>query len=263
MIINKTWGRFMMFLVISLNSYGHPLDFSSIDNQLQQDYQLLFRFSNQMRSYVVGEARFNALFQQGIETSLLFYEAACSSQHRFQRHAFEKTVFNASSLNHPINKQRVQQREVRPPFKVLNGFSGKWFGKWKTMEVSHLWLPTRKCNFKVVLGYELIGFQSCFTGDGFGWNYLVRKGKNIVILGYVYHFDQKGELAYGNPHYGFPNNLGGLTWISNDHIYYEFLCKKKTCQLSTHYVITAVPYRTIQKPTFKELTQAVYTNKTL
>ena len=85
------------------------------------------------------------------------------------------------------------------------------------MEVRHLWLPLRKCHAGQAKGYELIGYQSCFTGDGFGWNYILRKDSDVLVLGYVYHFNANGKLAYGCPHFGFINGSGGLTWISTEY----------------------------------------------
>ncbi len=261
MISNNTWARTLLFLCVTWYGSGSPLEMSAIEHQLQEDHQKLCRFSNHMKRYEVGVSDFSTFFQKGVDASLLFYEASASSLPIFDVPSFEKKILKASHLMHPLKKQSMPQGGLEDPFKALDDFSGKWFGKWKTMEVSHLWLPIRTCSLKLAKGYQLIGYQSCFTGDGFGWNYVVKKAENVVILGYVFHFDQNGQLAYENPHYGFLNGSEGLTWVSNDHLYYEFLCKKPACQLGKHYVITAVPYCTIQKPEFKNLTQAVYTTQ--
>ena len=260
MINNSNWPRFLLFLCVSWYSSGSSLDSPAIEHQLRQDYQKLCRFSKQMKLFDVRASDFGAFFQKGIEASLTFYQGSCSPRSMNHIQTFENNIRHDFPLGHPLKKQGIP-KEIQNPFQVLDRFSGEWFGKWKTMEVSHLWLPLRKSSLTLARGYELIGYQSCFTGDGFGWNFILRRDTNVLVLGYVYHFNRNGQLAYGNPHYGFVNGAGGLTWISNDHLYYEFLCQKPACNLGKHYVITAVPYASIQKPLFKNLTQAVYTSK--
>lgn len=259
MINNSTWARTLLFLFISWYSSGSPLECPIIEHQLQEDYRKLYRFSKQMQRYDVGISDFSTFFQKGLETSLAFYKASCSAQSKTAIKNFERKICQDSFLNHQIKKQHLP-KEFQNPFKVLDRFSGKWFGTWKSMEVRHLWLPLRKCHASQAMGYELIGYQSCFTGDGFGWNYILRNDTDILVLGYVYHFNANGKLAYGNPHFGFVNGSGGLTWVSNNHLYYELLCQNTSCHLGKHYVINAVPYSNIQKPTFVKGTQVVYTS---
>ena len=259
MISNSTWAGTLLFICVTWYSSGSPLEMPAIERQLQEDYQKLCRFSNHMKRYEVGVSDFSTFFQKGVEASLAFYKASCLPQSIKAIENFERKIYQDSSLIHLIKKQH-QLKEFQNPFKVLDRFSGKWFGKWKSMDISHLWLPLRKCHASQAMGYELIGYQSCFTGDGFGWNYILRSGTNVLILGYVYHYNKNGQLAYGNPHYGFVNGSGGLTWVSNDHLYYEVLCQKASCKSGKHYVITAVPYSTIQKPSYAKGTQAVYTS---
>ena len=256
MIKNSTWARTLLFLFISWHSSGSPLECPIIEHQLQKDYKKLCLFSEQMKRYDVRVSDFSTFFQKGLEMSLAFYEASCSPPSITAIKNFERKICQDSLLNHQIKKQHLS-KEFQSPFKVLDRFSGKWFGTWKGMEVRHLWLPLQKCHASQAMGYELIGYQSCFTGDGFGWNYILRNDTDVLVLGYVYHFKKNG-LSYGCPHFGFANESGGLTWVSNDHLYYELLCQNPSCHLGKHYVISAVPYASIQKPSYAKRIQAVY-----
>jgi hypothetical protein len=124
----------------------------------------------------------------------------------------------------------------------LDQFSGTWHGNWGKMLVHHLWLPVRRFVQSIAEGTTLISFQSCFTGDGFGWNYVLEQGNQIIILGFILHFDDNGTITSKNPHYAFLNNSNQLIWVSEDHIYYEFICDNSNCSDEKHYVISGAAY---------------------
>jgi len=241
----------------SINKIEYNRD-TTINLYLLSDYQQIFEFSEKMKSYDIDQTYFKNLFKNGMEKSLNFYQSPNNIKQHDINLILEKELLPNHYLKHPLKTPSKNISKNDKSFEVLNMFSGKWTGKWQAMHVEHLWLPTRKCNLKIGLDYDVIGFQTCFTGDGFGWNYLIRKGEEIIILGHVYHFNEKRTLDYENPHYAFLNEQSQLTWVSDNHIYYEFICYDSDCSESKHYVITAMPYTKKNKVQFGAPIQAIY-----
>lgn len=231
----------------------------SIDTLLS-DYQRLADFSEQMNTYGISEESFKKLFWKGALKSFDFYQ----SSNRIKRndiHLVLKNLVHRNHLKHVLKKSSLNTSDSDKSADVLQTFSGEWFGKWQSMSVEHLWLPIRKCNFKIGLEHKVIGFQTCFTGDGFGWNYLIQKGEETIILGHVYHFNENGNMDYENPHYALLNGESQLTWVSDNHVYYEFVCEDEKCAAGKHYVITAMPYSNHDRLKFGAPIQAIYNSR--
>ncbi|GMN11594.1 hypothetical protein MTsPCn9_25280 [Croceitalea sp. MTPC9] len=251
---------FLLSLTINLKKatdvLKKPENFNDI---LLSDYRNLSGFSEQMKAYGICKESFKELFWKGAEKSLDFYLSTEFLKESLVNSLVEKQLWMNSGLEHPINKPNTDKTNASRASKVLNTFSGKWHGKWKAMKVHHLWLPVRKSSKELNHGFTLIGFQSCFTGDGFGWNYIVKKKNSIIVLGFVYHFDSNGQISSKNPHYAFLNSNNQLTWVSDSHIYYEFICNDSNCSNRKHYIITGAQY--LQQPMGLKLIsgfQAVY-----
>jgi len=234
------------FLPIFLFSMGHTR-YSQTPDDLRvlaaSDYQRLWDFSNQMEVYGITENRFEEFLWEGAVQALEFYESQLEYGPKFANQNIRRHLWEHPNLRHPIPLP-MESKAITPnlAFEALNRFSTNWYGKWQTQEVQHKWLPVQEFKKEMANGYTLIGFQSCFTGDGVGWNYVVQKKETTVILGFVYHFDEYGTISFQNPHYALLNMDGQLTWVSNDHMYFEFVCQDPSCGDSKHYVITGGKY---------------------
>ncbi len=229
-----------------------------IGRQLLNDYSMIYAFSPKMKKYNMNRANFEKLFREGLEKAFCFHQSENHFNQSNINQIVEEKLSYSLCLKHALKRPSINTIEIDKSVEVLNSFSGQWHGKWQSMNVRHLWLPTRKCNSKYGFEYKIIGFQTCFTGDGFGWNYLIQKDGKTIILGHVYHFDEHGILDYENPHYAFLNNQKQLTWISDTHIYYEFVCTNRNCRSDNHYVITALPYSNESAIKFGSPHQAIY-----
>jgi len=231
---------------------------TELSEQLIMDYQEIFEFSEKMKLYGVTQENFETLFQKGAMKSFNFHQSSHFIKQPKLNRMIEKKLIHHLGLKHPLMKSSKSKSKDLNAADILNTFSGEWSGKWKTMSVRHLWLPFKEINFEFNELFKIVGFQTCFTGDGFGWNYLIQKEDEVIILGHVYHFNSKGILDYENPHYAFLNDQTQLTWVSDNHVYYEFVCEDKKCTNSKHYVITAIPYSNNNELNFDIPIQAIY-----
>jgi len=262
-MITKIYINWLMALTTCLlnglfSSVNEKSKITSASQQLALDFQVIFEFSKKMKLYSVSQENFETFFQKGVMESYNFQQSShYMNQSRLNR-MIEKELSLYQDLKHPLKKLSKRDSKDLKSSEVLNTFSGEWYGKWKSMDVKHLWLPFKKTNLKIGKEFKIIGFQTCFIGDGFGWNYLIQKGEKIIILGYVYHFDEKGKLISENPHYAFVNNENQLTWVSDNHIYHEFVCEDAKCTNSKHYVITAISYTSTNGIKFGIPFQAIY-----
>lgn len=218
----------------------HLSKFQAFSDLLSFDYQQLAGFSENMKSYGITEECFDELFWEGIKESLKFCLSSKYIDQTSVNNLIELELWRNPDLEHPIIRPEISKIGISRAFKALNEFSGEWHGKWQAMKVHHLWLPVKEFKMEINDGFTLIGFQSCFTGDGFGWNYVVNIKNKILILGFVYHFDNSGRISAKNPHYAFLNPGNQLTWVSDSHIYYEFKCNGITCDEKKHYTIQEV-----------------------
>ncbi len=253
--------------ILSITFSALPLykvEYFEIPHQLSLDYQQLSDFSPAMRSYGTTVAGFHQLFQEGAMESYQFYANRTSLAPFSVNRLINRELVPNTGLGHSIEKPQTVIPNVDFAFQALNQFSGEWHGKWQQMPVHHLWLPVRRCKIELSSEVLLIGFQSCYTGDGFGWNYVVQEGEKIIVLGFVYHFDKRGMITSRNPHYAFLNPQQQLTWISDDHVYYEFVCENIHCRHGKHYVITGGQYAPkADKTTLLNGFQAVYASDSL
>ena len=201
------------------------------------DYMDLIRSSDKMKAYDRTAAEFSQYFEEGLLKSLAFYQASTIRQSEIND-LIKVNLYSNVSLNHPIERPQAIKTSLPLALNSLSQFSGEWHGHWEKMRVHHLWLPVRKLVQSITDEVTLMGFQSCFTGDGFGWNYIVKQGDQIVILGFVVHLNEEGTVTNKNPHYAFLNHSNRLIWIAEHHVYYEFICDNSTCPDTKHYVIT-------------------------
>ena len=258
------WHALHTFIASLFNLFdGHSSYFKDIEVlkvTLHQDYVQLLHFSSKERLFGITEDVFEELFLKGLMKSHDFY---VSSDHLNFKNINSLITHNLATHSHldtnlPIPKS-IKVNKFRA-FEALNDFSGTWHGHWKNQRVHHNWLQVRKHTQKLNDEVLLLGFQSCFTGDGIGWNYVVEIGNQVIILGFVYHMGPNGEITSENPHYAQLCDQNQLTWISNDHIYYEFVCDQDS---NKHYIITGARYSIEHSmETLFSGFQAIYTSST-
>ena len=222
-----------------ISEFGNA--YKNLDDILSLDYLDLVVFSKKMEAYSKTSEEFKMAFNEGIFKSLEFYKSSKIDQSEVND-LIEVNLSGNATFYHSIEKLRANKIDLPAAFSSLDQFSGEWHGNWEEMQVHHLWLPVRELTQSVTNDVTLMGFQSCFISDGFGWNYVVKQSERIIILGYVVHFDQDGTIRSKNPHYGFLNNNNQLTWITGDHIYHEFICNNPGCSNKKHYVISGAVY---------------------
>ena len=234
----------------------------TIASILLQDYDQLNRNSNGIKKYSIKQKAFEDLFWEGAAGALSFYLSKERVSNETVTNLINSGLQMNPSLVHSFDKIAPTEIKTEGALKILERFTGYWYGMWEEMEVHHLWLPVRTCEKSISNDYTLVGFQSCFTGDGIGWNYIVSGKNEMVILGLVYHYDIGGILSAKNPHYAFLNANNSITWISDSHMYLETMCDKSTCINEEHYVITGGRYeKDMEELSFKEKFQAVYLRK--
>ncbi|QLG44380.1 hypothetical protein [Costertonia aggregata] len=234
---------FYVLLLLLLHPIGNAADLEEgLSDLLSTDYQELAAFSKKLRACEVTEESFRLLFWEGLTKSFDFYKTSKKIHSTDIDRLIATELFSHTDLSHPFKKPEMRKTNLAKAFHLLNQFSGEWHGHWGPMNVHHFWLPVRQFNQAVSKKFTLVGFQSCFTGDGFGWNYLVKEGENITVLGFVYHFNDEGRISAKNPHYAYMNSNNQLTWVSDNHIYHEFICDSSHCFKTRHYVISGVKY---------------------
>ena len=145
---------------------------------------------------------------------------------------------------------------------TLQGFAGKWFGRWTDFEVDHHWsdvvrvdpgwtyLDAAKKKADVsateLLGWEVESFEYAWIGDGYGVNVIARNPttspKQQVLLGYVEHI-KDGDFAQvtaRRPHVGIDAGAGKLIWITAREVFFEQAIK--TAGAPSAYAITGFHY---------------------
>ncbi|MDW3190778.1 MAG: hypothetical protein R8G66_00345 [Cytophagales bacterium] len=236
----------MLGLLIWLPSKAGPflIDARHLKTEflLSEDYEQLADFAIVFRDYSPSKENFELLFWHGLKESLVFHERLGQSKrsYSFVLRKFKRLPHH--QFSHPINQETPFRTNTIEAFHILRRFTGQWHGYWEEKPVHHFWLPVRTVDITFTKRTKLLGFQSCFTGDGFGWNYVVQKKNQIIVLGFVYHYDENGALAKGNPHVGLMHQDLHLTWISDSHIYNEQVCTHPDCALGPHYVITGMAF---------------------
>ena len=125
---------------------------------------------------------------------------------------------------------------------VFRRFMGKWSGYWKKYYVEQYWLKPKKVNIPLK-AYTIELIQTVYIGDGIGWNYVISIGDKYYVLGFSCHLNSKGKVNLKRPHIGFLHQTNGLVWLTEDHLYFEFICRNKAhINIPPHYVINGMSY---------------------
>ncbi len=234
----------------------------NLDSFLTSDYQDLITCSKVVKEYGITQESFNQLFWEGVTKSYDFYLSPEYIDQKSLTNLIDRNLLASPKLVNPSDNPGITKTSASKAFESLNEFSGEWHGNWKDLRVHHRWLPARECKKTITESSSLIGFQSCFTGDGIGWNYVVEKRGETIVLGFVYHFNDDGNISARNPHYAFLNPDNQLTWVSGDHIYVEFVRNHSVYTNEKQYVITGAQYEK-QRKEMKLISgfQAIYSSE--
>ena len=229
-----------------------------LPSQLKIDYDQLSRFTDQVETYEINLLKFSSLFREGLKKAIQFYNSP--EQHPDVK---LKKAIKPFYLQHPtvhaVQRQRMAHTQLGAGIAALNRFAGNWYGLWKETKVAHLWLPVRQVYQSLTDDLQLLAFQSAFTGDGVGWNYLVRYKGEVLLLGFVCHYQIDGKLVAKTPHFAFLDEQGQITWITEDHIFFETVCHQNHGLPGKHYVITGEAYEhKTKKATLVHRFQAIY-----
>lgn len=245
---------------VSGKPQGVTLSRQNVQSHLSQEYQLLNCFGAIETHHGVSDEDFKKFFWKGVSESMAFYNSHRHGRSLVQN-IIKEDLFSHKDLKHNLKKPRSCKTNLERAHDALHQFSGNWHGRWAGQNVNHLWLPVVLTDTLVEEKTKLMGFQSCYTGDGLGWNYIVENKEETLMLGYVYHFDE-AVLTAENPHYAYCNTDLQLTWVSNDNIYYEFTCDDPSRPNEKQYVITGAKY-SVSKKELKPSAgfQAVYSSK--
>lgn len=221
---------------------------------LSRDYAQLFAVGHDI-PFSIGEDEFLNMFDQGLKESHAMLITELSNQ-RFGKHRRKLKKLNlalkVAGFKHPIfPKNRIPKmasnRRVRKShFGVFADFRGRWYGKWKDFNVAQHWLAPRYLESHLRLGEQKIhlkAFQTVNIGDGIGWNYTVQIDKKLYLIGYTFHFDESNVAYLKRPHIGFSLGDNALAWVTEDHVYFEHICKSEKCRKKPlHYSITGASF---------------------
>ncbi len=243
LLVFLTWGLPLRVSAAVLSQSQTAVDGTqhqaAINDSLIWDLNQLKAFSTQLTQYGLTPLQFQDLFWKGLYSAVAFYE----SPEPFQA----EEVYRLLQVNLPqrltgLPHFQPATTKTQAAFQALNAFSGTWHGQWRHFQFAHLWLSVRSAGWSFASNAVLVGYQSCFTGDGIGWNYVVELADEIVILGYVCHFNAQGQLYAENPHYAYVNQQLQLTWVSDDHVYFECVETAPLPDSARHYRITGGQY---------------------
>lgn len=252
--------------IIILLALGPGLGCSSpseISLQLQADYEELASFTSKVKHYGIDAMTFEKRFWQGLAQATRYFtedilqNPNASSQLTSPFHLRFPMI-------HEVQRKRLSITQLADGIAALERFTGPWYGLWEEMKVKHLWLPVRQSEHPLPGDFQLLAFQSAFTGDGIGWNFLVRHKGDVHMLGHVYHYDSAGRLTSQTPHYAYLDQVGQITWITEDHIFFETVCHEKHDHTFTgkHYVITGESHdEATDEPQLTNRFQAIYLAK--
>ncbi len=125
-------------------------------------------------------------------------------------------------LNQP---RQALQDSPQKATDALKPFEGQWVGKWHKQRVIHDWQALTLLAQPILLGkqLEILAIQFCWVGDGYGWNVVVRKGGQVLLLGTVNHLDPSGRIAYRVPHVGVPRGAGHILWMTPSSLFSEYI----------------------------------------
>ncbi len=236
------------------------VDGMQLQEQLSTDYDSLLEFS-ELRE--MSNTNFNALFWEGLEESIDFYLSPKRMRASVLSRSIDKRLLPHADFGYKLVRPEIINPNFSFAVNSLNSFAGNWTGYWEDMCVNHFWLSVRTSDFHFVKGCTLVGFQSCYVGDGIGWNYLVRRANHMIILGFVCHMNREGKVLAQNPHYGYLTKNKQIIWVTNDHLYFEFISNSDTYHNPRQYVIAGSKYEcTNKKPVLGVGFQTVYQSGT-
>jgi len=213
-----------------------------VDSLVITDLDELRRFESSDCLYGVNDKEFINDFYKGLKKAKDFYLQTNRISGRAAHAAIADRLVANRNLIQQLPFSPDERVDFRQASEVLNEFAGNWYGSWGEMQVHHLWLPVVNVESKVDNQFKLLGFQSCFIGDGYGWNFVAEVSGVVVILGFVYHVDNGAQVVSENPHLAAVGSKGQLTWISDTNIYYELVCEASSGEKSRSYVITGAHY---------------------
>ncbi len=225
----------ILFLVLSpWLGYSSP---SEVSLQLQEDYEELASFTSKLKHYKLDPITFEKRFWQGLAQAIDYFRADVLQNPNTKRE-LARPFHLRFPMIHEVQRKSLSITQLADGIAALERFAGPWYGLWENMKVKHLWLPVRQSRHPLQGDFRLLAFQSAFTGDGIGWNFLVRHEGAVHMLGHVYHFDLDGHLSTQTPHYAYLDQVGQITWITADHIFFETVCHEDHGLAGKHYVIT-------------------------
>lgn len=250
-----------IFLLLGLHllqPHAYP---SEVSVQLQADYEELASYTAKMKHFQLDPITFEKRFWQGLaEATNYFTEDVL--QNPDNKRDLTRPFHLRFPMVHEVQRKSLSITQLADGIAALERFTGPWYGLWDKMKVKHLWLPVRQSRHTLQGDFQLLAFQSAFTGDGIGWNFLVRHKGKVHMLGHVYHYDIEGHLSTQTPHYAYLDQAGQITWITKDHIFFETVCHEDHGLAGKHYVITGESYdSSTNEPDATNRFQAIYLAK--
>ncbi len=248
MLLLMTWVQSAQVITYSQKS--------ELDKLLLSDQQLLIENCNASAFQQISETVFISQFYEGISQCLLFLEQLLQRENlKMQHRRLKKTITHheAKQIGHPIlpnpmdkRIKKILQLNSDNGDRIFDSFSGKWFGHWNNYRMEHHWLPPKAIDTTLLIFPEvsLQVYQTAYTGDGFGWNYQIKKNGTSLLMGYVCHINAQGQIIQKRPHIGLPQPDNSIIWITKDHIYFEYICPDPNHKnVPKHYVITGAQFR--------------------
>ena len=251
----------LIILLLAFSSWLGCSSPSEVSLQLQADYEELASFTAKIKHYQLDPTTFEKRFWQGLAQATEYFTEDVL-QHPNGKRKLASPFHLRFPKIHEVQRKSLSITQLADGIAALERFAGPWYGLWEEMKVTHLWLPVRQRLHPLKGDFQLLAFQSAFTGDGIGWNFLIRHEGEVHMLGHVYHFDSKGKLSTQTPHYAYLDQAGQITWITPDHIFFETVCHEDHGLPGKHYVITGESYDQVtHTPHVTNRFQAIYLAK--
>lgn len=251
-----------IIFLVALSGLGHSSP-TEISSQLQEDYEELASFSSMIKHYGIDAMTFEKRFWQGLAQATHYFTKDALQNPNASRELASPFHLQFPML-HEVQRKSLSITQLADGIAALERFTGPWYGLWEEMKVKHLWLPVRQSQHPLQDDFQLLAFQSAFIGDGIGWNFLVRHKGEVHMLGHVYHYDSAGHLTSQTPHYAYLDKAGQITWITQDHIFFETVCHEDHDHglSGKHYVITGESHKqSTDDPQLTNRFQAIYRAK--
>lgn len=139
-----------------------------------------------------------------------------------------------------------------PVLDLMESFCGHWSGDWKGTLVLHHWEKVIRYETPVISPtftgmFALSAIQYVWVGDGFGWNIeMIDPGQNErrLLLGSVFHLNDKGQIDYHVPHVGIAGGKGMIAWVVPGYVFFEkvtrdrneYIIAEYQWQVAGHYI---------------------------